>query len=52
MNPAPSFSLSPDYQRLQALIGAWRDEEEVSADDLRLPHSYTYTVWPLQENEK
>jgi hypothetical protein len=31
MNAAPSFSLSTDYQRLQALIGTWRGEEDVSA---------------------
>ena len=31
MNAAPSFSLSADHQRLQALVGAWRGEEEVSA---------------------
>lgn len=29
MNASP-FSLSADHQRLQALVGAWRGEEEVS----------------------
>ncbi|MFA6155490.1 DUF1579 family protein [Mesorhizobium sp.] len=27
---APFSSLSPDHQRLQALVGAWRGEEEVA----------------------
>ena len=31
MNAAPSFTLSAEHQRLQALVGAWRGEEEVSA---------------------
>ncbi|MBZ9675334.1 DUF1579 family protein [Mesorhizobium sp. ES1-1] len=31
MNAASFSSLSPDHQRLQALVGAWRGEEEVAA---------------------
>ncbi|MER8709223.1 DUF1579 family protein [Mesorhizobium sp. M0323] len=31
MNAAPFSSLSADHQRLRALVGAWRGEEEVSA---------------------
>lgn len=31
MNAAPSFALSDGHQRLQALVGAWRGEEEMSA---------------------
>lgn len=31
MNAAPFSSLSADHQRLQALVGAWRGEEEVAA---------------------
>lgn len=30
MNAASFSSLSPDHQRLQALVGAWRGEEEVA----------------------
>jgi len=30
MSAAPFSSLSADHQRLQALVGAWRGEEEVS----------------------
>ncbi|TIT21125.1 MAG: DUF1579 domain-containing protein [Mesorhizobium sp.] len=30
MNAAPFSSLSADHQRLQALVGAWRGEEEIS----------------------
>ncbi|MER8693567.1 DUF1579 domain-containing protein [Mesorhizobium opportunistum] len=30
MNASPFSSLSADHQRLQALVGAWRGEEEVS----------------------
>ncbi|CDX25768.1 conserved hypothetical protein [Mesorhizobium sp. ORS 3324] len=31
MNAAPTFTLSAEHRRLQALVGAWRGEEEVSA---------------------
>jgi hypothetical protein len=31
MNASPSFTLSSGHQRLQALVGAWRGEEEMSA---------------------
>ncbi len=31
MNTASSPTLSPDHQRLQALVGAWHGEEEISA---------------------
>ncbi|BCG92100.1 DUF1579 family protein [Mesorhizobium sp. 131-2-1] len=31
MNAAPFSSLSADHQRLQALVGAWRGEEDVAA---------------------
>jgi hypothetical protein len=31
MNAVPSFVLSPGHQRLQALVGAWHGEEEMSA---------------------
>jgi len=31
MNAAPSFTLSAEHQRLQALVGAWRGVEEISA---------------------
>ncbi|MDX8478232.1 DUF1579 family protein [Mesorhizobium sp. VK24D] len=31
MNAAPSFTLSAEHQRLQALVGAWRGEEDVAA---------------------
>lgn len=31
MNAAPFSSLSADHQRLRALVGAWRGEEEVAA---------------------
>ncbi|MDX8500413.1 DUF1579 family protein [Mesorhizobium sp. VK4C] len=31
MNAAPFSSLSANHQRLQALVGAWRGEEEVAA---------------------
>jgi hypothetical protein len=31
MNAKPSFTLSPGHQRLQALVGSWRGEEEMAA---------------------
>ena len=31
MNASPFSSLSADHQRLQALVGAWRGEEDVAA---------------------
>ncbi|MFD2056496.1 DUF1579 family protein [Mesorhizobium calcicola] len=31
MNPAPFSSLSDGHQRLQALVGSWRGEEDVAA---------------------
>jgi hypothetical protein len=31
MNANPSFALSSGHQRLQALVGSWRGEEEMSA---------------------
>ncbi|MBZ9994675.1 DUF1579 family protein [Mesorhizobium sp. BH1-1-4] len=31
MNAAPFSSLSADHQRLQALVGAWRGEEDIAA---------------------